>query len=48
MLTDAVGSVHSHPGYNANPSEADLQFFGKTGYFIWIIAQPYEKDSMCL
>jgi proteasome lid subunit RPN8/RPN11 len=46
MLSDAVGSVHSHPGYNASPSDADLQFFSKRGYFHIIIAQPYEEDSI--
>ncbi len=46
MLSDTVGSVHSHPGYNASPSDADLQFFAKSGYFHMIIAQPYEIDSI--
>ena len=46
MLSDAVGSVHSHPGYNANPSGADLQFFAKRGYFHIIIAQPYNENSI--
>lgn len=46
MLSDAVGSVHSHPGYSAEPSTADLQFFAKKGYFHIIIAQPYDEDSI--
>ncbi len=46
MLSDAVGSVHSHPGYSAQPSEADLQFFSKRGYFHIIIAQPYNEESI--
>jgi proteasome lid subunit RPN8/RPN11 len=46
MLSDAVGSVHSHPGYSAQPSGADLQFFAKRGYFHIIIAQPYTEESM--
>lgn len=46
MLSDAVGSVHSHPGYSADPSTADLQFFAKKGYFHLIIAQPYDEDSI--
>jgi proteasome lid subunit RPN8/RPN11 len=45
MLSDAVGSVHSHPGYSAEPSGADLQFFAKRGYFHIIIAQPYNEES---
>ena len=46
MLSDAVGSVHSHPGYSAEPSGADLQFFAKRGYFHVIISQPYTVDSI--
>ena len=46
MLSDAVGSVHSHPGYSAQPSDADLQFFSKRGYFHIIIAQPYNEESI--
>ncbi len=46
MLSDAVGSVHSHPGYSAQPSDADLQFFSKRGYFHIIIAQPYNDESI--
>ena len=37
MTTNAVGSVHSHPGPSAQPSNADLNFFGKNGYFHMII-----------
>ena len=46
MLSDAVGSVHSHPGYSTHPSDADLQFFAKRGYFHVIIAQPYTEESI--
>jgi proteasome lid subunit RPN8/RPN11 len=46
MLSDAVGSVHSHPGYDASPSTADLHFFSKQGSFHIIIAQPYDLDSI--
>lgn len=46
MLSDDVGSVHSHPGYSAEPSGADLQFFAKRGYFHMIIALPYHEDSI--
>jgi len=46
ILTDAVGSVHSHPIYSAQPSEADLQFFSKQGYFHIIIAKPYNQESI--
>jgi proteasome lid subunit RPN8/RPN11 len=46
MLSDAVGSVHSHPGFSAEPSGADLQFFSKRGYFHLIIAQPYTEESI--
>jgi proteasome lid subunit RPN8/RPN11 len=46
LLSDAVGSVHSHPGHSAAPSVADLQFFSKRGYFHIIIAVPYNEDSI--
>jgi proteasome lid subunit RPN8/RPN11 len=35
-----VGSVHSHPGPSNRPSQADLQFFKKTGRIHLIIKQP--------
>src|SRR5664279_2547315 len=28
---EAVGSIHSHPGPNHEPSQADLHMFSKTG-----------------
>ncbi|AEG18965.1 Mov34/MPN/PAD-1 family protein [Methanobacterium paludis] len=46
MLSDDMGSVHSHPGYSAMPSTADLQFFAKRGLFHIIIAQPYDLNSI--
>ena len=46
LVDDAVGSVHSHPGYNANPSNADLYFFSKNGVFHLIISQPYDENSI--
>lgn len=46
MTTNAVGSVHSHPGPSAQPSQADLTFFGKNGYFHMIICRPYSESSI--
>ncbi|MEN6329331.1 MAG: Mov34/MPN/PAD-1 family protein [Methanobacteriaceae archaeon] len=46
LITGTVGSVHSHPGYNASPSSADLYFFSKNGLFHLIIAEPYRQDSL--
>ncbi len=46
LTTSSIGSVHSHPGYNAGPSEADLHFFSKKGIFHLIIAQPYSRESI--
>ena len=45
-LSGSVGSVHSHPGYSAQPSGSDLFFFAKNGFFHIIIAQPYTLESM--
>lgn len=39
------GSVHSHPGHSNRPSNADRQFFSKTGIINLIIKYPYtQKD----
>ncbi|MBQ6219400.1 MAG: Mov34/MPN/PAD-1 family protein [Methanosphaera sp.] len=46
MTTNAVGSVHSHPGPSAQPSNADLTFFGKNGYFHMIICRPYSVATI--
>ena len=36
-----VGTVHSHPSYSFNPSEADLQLFQKHGKVHIISANPF-------
>lgn len=46
LTTNAVGSVHSHPGPSASPSQADLTFFAKNGYFHMIICQPYTQATI--
>lgn len=46
LTTDAVGSVHSHPGPSAQPSNADLSFFGKNGLFHMIICRPYSQATI--
>ncbi|WP_294967968.1 Mov34/MPN/PAD-1 family protein [uncultured Methanosphaera sp.] len=46
LTTDAVGSVHSHPGPSAQPSNADLSFFGKNGFFHMIICRPYSQATI--
>lgn len=46
MTTNAVGSIHSHPGPSANPSQADKIFFGKNGYFHMIICRPYSESTI--
>ena len=46
LSTNSMGSVHSHPGYSASPSSADLHFFSKKGIFHMIIAQPYSRESI--
>ena len=40
-----VGTVHSHPGPSANPSEADLQLFRKHGRIHIIAAEPFNNSS---
>lgn len=46
ITTDAVGSIHSHPGPSNRPSSADKIFFGKNGYFHIIICRPYNEHSI--
>jgi proteasome lid subunit RPN8/RPN11 len=46
LTTNSIGSVHSHPGYSASPSNADLHFFSKKGIFHMIIAEPYNRESI--
>ena len=46
LTTGTVGSVHSHPLPNGEPSTADLQFFAKNGLFHMIIAFPYADDTI--
>ena len=41
----AAGSVHSHPGPNRSPSQADLRLFSKTGNCHIIVGRPYNSQS---
>lgn len=45
MNTKYFGSVHSHPGPSASPSEADLKTFSKYGYFHMIVCLPYSFET---
>jgi len=40
------GSVHSHPGGSARPSNADLMTFSKRGPFHIIVCEPYSLATM--
>lgn len=40
-----VGTVHSHPGPYAIPSDADKQLFNAFGHTHIIIAEPYRDDT---
>ncbi len=40
------GTVHSHPGPNPRPSEADLEFFSKFGGVHIIIAYPFTEEGV--
>lgn len=39
------GSVHSHPGPSARPSDADLTTFSRYGYFHMIVCLPYSFET---
>ena len=45
MNTKYWGSVHSHPGPSAQPSDADLKTFSKNGYFHMIVCLPYSLET---
>lgn len=45
MNTKYMGSVHSHPGPSAMPSDADLVTFSKHGYFHMIVCLPYSFQT---
>jgi proteasome lid subunit RPN8/RPN11 len=40
-----VGSAHSHPSGNYRPSDADLEFFRRSGYVHIIVGYPYTMDT---
>ncbi len=43
--TKYFGSVHSHPGPSASPSDADYMTFSKNGYFHMIVCLPYSYET---
>ena len=45
MNTKYMGSVHSHPGPSARPSDADLRTFSRNGYFHMIVCLPYSLET---
>ena len=45
MNTKYWGSVHSHPGPSARPSNADLVTFSKNGFFHMIVCLPYSLET---
>lgn len=45
MTTKYFGSVHSHPGPSAMPSDADLRTFSRYGYFHMIVCLPYSLET---
>ncbi|MEW5759969.1 MAG: Mov34/MPN/PAD-1 family protein [Candidatus Thermoplasmatota archaeon] len=40
-----VGTAHSHPSGNCNPSDADIEFFSNFGVVHIITCYPYNKYS---
>ena len=41
-----VGSVHSHPGYSARPSNADAHLFARFGRFHLIVCEPFSIRTL--
>ncbi len=48
VISDSIGSVHSHPSKNNNPSRQDLRFFQRNGKIHIIISYPYEDKSIAV
>lgn len=46
IVTDAIGTVHSHPSYSNNPSSADMNLFGKQGNLHLIVCRPFDLNSI--
>jgi len=40
------GTIHSHPGYSAYPSRADIETFRKKGNIHLIVAYPYSFETI--
>ncbi|MGB9882284.1 MAG: Mov34/MPN/PAD-1 family protein [Methanomassiliicoccales archaeon] len=40
-----VGTVHSHPSFSNEPSDADLALFGRFGYIHIITCVPFDEKS---
>lgn len=40
-----IGTVHSHPTPNRNPSSADLELFARKGTYHIIVGAPYDRSS---
>lgn len=41
-----IGTIHSHPGKNNNPSQGDLKVFGALGKIHLIICWPFNLDNI--
>ena len=48
IISDSIGSVHSHPSKNNKPSKQDLIFFQKNGKIHIIISYPYEDSNIAV
>ncbi|MCC7552686.1 Mov34/MPN/PAD-1 family protein [Candidatus Micrarchaeota archaeon] len=46
IISDSIGSVHSHPSNNTTPSKQDLLFFQRNGKIHIIIGYPYEDKTI--
>ncbi len=48
LISNSMGSVHSHPSNNNRPSKQDLIFFQRNGKFHIIICFPYEDENIAV
>jgi proteasome lid subunit RPN8/RPN11 len=46
ILSNIVGTVHSHPSHNSKPSRTDLMSFNKRGAVHLIISYPYNSEDI--
>ncbi len=48
LISNDIGTVHSHPSYSNLPSVADKSTFNKHGLVHMIVCRPFEKGNIAM